>query len=494
MASVNTGIDELTNFPVDNTSDDPRHRQPLVVGRHNFTTITDTITGLALRKTPKAWYVCFAITLTLLTLLPISLFILLLTGVGVFGNSRPVMWGWPIVNFVFWVGIGHAGTLISAILFLFRQDWRTGINRFAEAMTIFAVMCAGIFPGIHVGRAWLAFWLFPYPNQMGMWPQMRSPLLWDVFAVSTYATVSLLFWYVGMVPDFATLRDRAKNRYAQMAYGVVALGWTGSSRSWMRFERMYLLLAALATPLVLSVHSVVSFDFAVSQLPGWHTTVFPPYFVAGAVFGGFAMVITLAVPARQFFGLKEIITMRHLDNMAKVMLATGLIVAYAYADEFFTAWYSGNHYEQFNFMNRVVGPYQWAFFFLMFCNVLAPQLMWFKKLRMNLWTLMFSAMCVNIGMWMERLVITVQSLSRDFIPSSWGYFQPTIVDITLFLGSFGLFLTMFLLFCRFLPMVAMAEIKSVMPQAHAHGHGHNEPEGHGDYRAHGHEKPHHKNV
>jgi molybdopterin-containing oxidoreductase family membrane subunit len=326
-------------------------------------------------------------------------------------------------------------------------------------MTIFAVMCAGIFPALHVGRPWLAYWLFPIPNQMDMWPQFRSPLLWDVFAVSTYASVSALFWYIGMIPDLATMRDRATSRVKQLVYGIFALGWTGSNRHWHRFERAYLLLAALATPLVLSVHSVVSFDFATSQLPGWHTTIFPPYFVAGAVFGGFAMVITLAIPARQFFGLKNLITRRHIDNMSKVLLGTGLIVAYAYGVEFYMAWYGKNGFEQFHFLNRILGPYKWAWGIMTFCNVVTPQLLWFKKLRNNLLVVMLVAMCANIGMWFERFVIIVISLHRDFLPSSWHMYAPTWVDLGMLAGSFGLFFTMFLLFCRFLPMVAMAEVK-----------------------------------
>ena len=454
---------------VDNTVEDPRLRAPLVLGGKDFSEVTETVTSINLRKTPFAWYVAFVFSLGLLSLLGITIGYLVLTGVGVWGNNQPVSWAFDIVNFVFWVGIGHAGTLISAILFLFRQKWRTGINRFAEAMTIFAVMCAGIFPALHVGRPWLAYWLFPIPNQMDMWPQFRSPLLWDVFAVSTYATVSALFWYVGMIPDLATLRDRAKSRVAQISYGIFALGWTGSSRHWHRFEKAYLLLAALATPLVLSVHSVVSFDFATSQLPGWHTTIFPPYFVAGAVFGGFAMVLTLAIPARQYFGLKDIITRRHIDNMCKVLLGTGLIVAYAYAMEFYIAWYSDSHYEKFHFLNRMGGPYWWAWGMMTFCNVVAPQFLWSRKLRSNLLVVMLVVMCVNVGMWFERFVIIVTSLHRDFLPSSWGMYMPTWVDIGMFAGSFGLFFTMFLLFCRFLPMVAMAEVKTVMPEAHAHG-------------------------
>ncbi|MEX2214739.1 MAG: NrfD/PsrC family molybdoenzyme membrane anchor subunit [Phycisphaeraceae bacterium] len=460
----------LMHGEVDNTYDDPAHRSPLVVGDHDFTSVTEQVCSIVERRTPRAWYIAMAIAAPLAGMFIALIGYLFTTGVGVWGNNNPNAWAFPIVNFVFWVGIGHAGTLISAILFLFRQKWRTSINRFAEAMTIFAVICAGIFPMIHVGRPWLAYWLMPYPNQREMWPQFRSPLLWDVFAVSTYASVSALFWYIGMVPDLATLRDRAQSRVKQIAYGILALGWNGSSRHWLRFEKAYLLLAALATPLVLSVHSVVSFDFATSQLPGWHTTIFPPYFVAGAVFGGFAMVMLLAIPARQFFGLKDFITMRHLDNMAKIMLATGSIVAYAYMIEFFTAWYSGHAFEQFVFMNRPLGPFAWAFWIMFTCNVIIPQLFWFKKCRSNLWVLLLVALCINIGMWFERFVIVITSLHRDFLPSSWGSFSPTWVDMGMLVGSFGLFFTLFLLFCRFLPMVAMAELKSVMPQAHAHAH------------------------
>jgi len=353
---------------------------------------------------------------------------------------------------------------------LLRQRWRTGINRFAEAMTIFAVCCAGIFPGIHVGRIWLAYWLLPYPNELAMSPQARSPLLWDVFAVGTYATVSLMFWYMGMIPDLATFRDRARGRLAQCVYGVLSLGWNGSSRHWVRFERAYLLLAALATPLVLSVHSVVSFDFATSQLPGWHTTIFPPYFVAGAVFGGFAMVITLAIPAREWFGLRDVIIHLHIENMAKVLLGTGLIVAYAYSIEFFTAWYSQHHYEQFIFLNRPFGPYWWAFWTMAMCNVIAPQSLWIPWMRKRVWAIFVVAVLVNIGMWFERFVIVVTSLSQDFTPASWALFTPTWVDLGMLAGSFGLFFTLFLLFCRFLPMVAIAEVKTVMPQAQVTPH------------------------
>lgn len=448
----------------DNTLIDPDVRPPLMSGKNTLGSITEQVASLAERqKPPRAWYIAFAISSSLTVMLFGLIGYLIVTGVGVWGNNAPVAWGWPIVNFVFWVGIGHAGTLISAILFLFRQDWRTSINRFAEAMTIFAVTCAGIFPAIHIGRVWFVYWLAPLPNSLAMWPNFRSPLLWDVFAVTAYATVSAMFWYLGMVPDLATLRDRATSKIRRIAYGIASLGWTGSSKQWRLFEVAYLLLAALATPLVLSVHTIVSFDFAVSQVPGWHTTIFPPYFVAGAVFSGFAMVITLMVPARQFFGLKNLVTLRHLENMCKIVLATGTMVGYAYAVEFFIAWYGGNQYEQFAFINRAFGPYAWAYWTMVSCNVLAPQLFWFKSVRTTPWAMVCICVLVNVGMWFERFVITVTSLSRDFLPSSWGYFAPTLVDILMFVGSFGLFFTLFLLFFRFLPMVAMAEVKSVLP-------------------------------
>ncbi|MCP3859096.1 MAG: polysulfide reductase NrfD [Phycisphaeraceae bacterium] len=463
----------------DNTIDDPTRPVELILGNNDFTSITDKVSDIVLeKKTPKAWYIAITVTAGLTGLLFLMIAYLFITGVGVWGLNNPVGWGWAIVNFVFWVGIGHAGTLISAILFLLRQKWRTSINRFAEAMTIFAVICAGIFPGIHVGRVWVVYWLFPLPNQMEMWPQFRSPLLWDVFAVSTYFTVSLLFWYTGLIPDLATLRDRAKGRLQQIGYGLFALGWRGSNRHWHRYERAYLLLAALSTPLVLSVHSVVSFDFAVSQLPGWHTTIFPPYFVAGAIFSGFAMVVTLAVPAREMFGLKNLITLRHLDNMNKVILLTGSMVGYAYAMEFFIAWYSGAIYEKFAFVNRAFGQYWWAYLLMVSCNVITPQLFWFKAIRTSIPLMFFLSLVVNVGMWFERFVIIVSSLANDFLPSSWEFFTPTWVDIGTMAGAFGLFFTMFLLFCRFLPMIAMAEVKMVMPAADphhgddAHGHDH----------------------
>ncbi len=458
---------------IDNTLEIPGQRPTLITGGHDFGSLTDRVAAVwEAPRPPRAWYIAFTISVVLLAILGAMIGYLVFNGVGVWGLNNPVSWGFDITNFVFWVGIGHAGTLISAILFLFRQKWRTSINRFAEAMTIFAVMCAGIFPGIHVGRVWLAYWLGPIPNQMGMWPNFRSPLLWDVFAVSTYFTVSLLFWYVGMLPDLATFRDRATSRFKQIMYGLFALGWTGSSRNWHRFERAYLILAALATPLVLSVHSVVSFDFAVSQLPGWHTTIFPPYFVAGAIFGGFAMVTTLAIPARQLFGLKDIITPRHLENMCKIILLTGSMVGYAYMLEFFIAWYSGSPYEGFIFRARALGPYAWAYWTMIACNVLMPQLFWFKKARTHPGLMFLVVMAVNVGMWFERFVIVVSSLAQDFLPSSWDYYRPTWVELLTLAGSFGLFFTLFLLFCRFLPMVAMAEVKTVMPHADAHAHPH----------------------
>ncbi|MCB9542936.1 MAG: polysulfide reductase NrfD [Myxococcales bacterium] len=443
---------------------------PLVQGKHDFASVTDTICKIVEAPPKPGWLAAFAVASSVLAMLGGCIAWLIWEGTGIWGLNNPVGWGWAIVNFVFWVGIGHAGTLISAILFLFRQRWRTAINRFAEAMTIFAVICALVFPGIHVGRIWAAYWMLPLPNQMSMWPNFRSPLLWDVFAVSTYFTVSLLFWYVGLVPDLATLRDRAKGKLRYWAYGLPALGWRGANRHWQNYERAYLLLAGLATPLVLSVHTIVSFDFAVSVIPGWHTTIFPPYFVAGAIFSGFAMVQTLAVPSRKIFGLEDFITVRHVENMNKVILVTGTMVGYAYAMEFFIAWYSAAPYESFAFINRAFGPYSWAYFIMVSCNVITPQLFWSKKIRTSMtWTFILSIF-VNIGMWFERFVITM-SLHRDFLPSSWGYYSPTIFDILTFVGSFGLFFTLFLLFLKFLPAVAIAEIKGVMPQADPHWDG-----------------------
>ena len=396
---------------------------------------------------------------------------LISTGVGVWGLNHPVGWAWDITNFVFWIGIGHAGTLISAILFLTRQKWRTSINRAAEAMTLFAVVCAGIFPAVHVGRIWMVWFLAPVPNSNAIWQNFRSPLLWDVFAVSTYFTVSVLFWYTGLVPDLATLRDRATNKFRKFFYGIAALGWRGGNRQWKHYEMAYLILAGLSTPLVLSVHSVVSFDFATSVIPGWHTTIFPPYFVAGAIFGGFAMVLTIMLPARAIFGLHDLITDDHVDKMCKIILLTGSIVGYAYAMEFFIAWYGGNMYEQYAFMNRATGPYWWAYWTMIFCNVAAPQLFWFRFFRRHVLSVFIVCMFVNTGMWFERFVIIVTSLHRDFLPSSWNMFYPTWVDIWTFVGTFGIFLALFLLFIRWLPMICIFEVKAVLPEADPH-HGH----------------------
>jgi len=451
------------------TDIDPVEGRPtLVAGAPGFHGVTEAVARPVEWKPPRGWYVVFAISLAALGIFGVAIAWLFWEGVGIWGNNIPVGWGFPIVNFVFWVGIGHAGTLISAVLFLLRQRWRTSINRAAEAMTIFAVMCALIFPGIHVGRPWLAYWMLPLPNQMAMWPQFRSPLMWDVFAVSIYGTVSLLFWYLGLIPDLATIRDRAKTRIRRLAYGLFAIGWRGSHRQWMHYEKAYLLLAGLATPLVLSVHSVVSFDFATSQIPGWHTTIFPPYFVAGAIFSGVAMVVTLMVVCRVAFRLTHLITLLHFDRMAKLMLLTGSLVGYAYATEFFIAWYSGNPFERFAFINRALGPYGWAYWIMVTCNVVVPQLFWFKKLRTHIPVLFVASLLINVGMWFERFVIVVTSLHRDFLPSAWGLYSPTTWDILTLIGSFGLFLTMFCLFVRFLPMVAMSEVKGVLPQARVH--------------------------
>ena len=394
-----------------------------------------------------------------------SITVVLVKGVGVWGLNVPVGWGFAIVNFVWWIGIGHAGTLISAILLLLKQEWRTSINRFAEAMTLFAVACAGIFPLLHMGRPWLAYWLAPYPNTMALWPQFRSPLVWDVFAVSTYASVSLLFWYVGLIPDLATLRDRAQSRVGRIVYGIGAMGWRGAARHWERYETAYLLLAGLATPLVVSVHTVVSFDFAVSVIPGWHATIFPPYFVAGAIYSGFAMVMTLAIPLRSVFKLQDFITDRHLQNMAKVMLATGLIVAYGYAVEVFFAWYSGNEFERAMIVGRATGPYAWAFWALMACNVVTPQFLWIRRVRSSALLLFAIAIVVNVGMWLERFVIVVTSLSRDFLPSSWDTYTPTVWDWSLYVGTLGLFAALLFLFIRFLPVISIFEMRTLVPDS-----------------------------
>jgi molybdopterin-containing oxidoreductase family membrane subunit len=443
-------------------------REPLVGNTRSPGWISDQVAAIVEGKTPKWWWIAFVPSVLALMMLGAMLIYQISTGVGVWGNNHPVMWGWDIINFVWWIGIGHAGTLISAILFLLRQRWRTAVNRAAEAMTIFAVMCAGIYPMLHVGRVWWDWWLFPIPNANNIWPQFRSPLMWDVFAVSTYFTVSLLFWYMGLIPDLAVLRDRARTKIRKFCYGLFSLGWTGSNRHWSNYEKAYLILAGLSTPLVLSVHSIVSLDFAVSQVPGWHTTIFPPYFVAGAVFSGFGMVLTLLVPLRKLCKLEDIITKRHIDLMCKVTLATGSIVGYAYLMELFIAWYSGSPYERFAFLNRLQGPFAWGYWIMMICNVVVPQIFWSKRARGNLWRVWVISILVNIGMWFERFVIIVISLHRDYIPANWGYYMPSWVDVCMFLGTFGLFFTMFLLFMRFLPMIAVSEVKGVTPQADPH--------------------------
>ena len=426
-------------------------------------TITEKISDIVLGKeAPLFWYISVLASLAMFGGLAHGAAWLVLKGTGIWGLNIPVGWGFAIINFVWWIGIGHAGTLISAILLLFRQDWRTSINRFAEAMTLFAVASAGVFPLLHVGRPWLAFWLMPYQNTMNVWPQFRSPLIWDVFAVTTYMLVSILFWYTGLVPDLATMRDRAKTKLVARIYGVFALGWRGSARHWERYETVYLILAGISTPLVVSVHTVVSFDFAVSIIPGWHATLFPPYFVAGAVYSGFAMVLTLAIPVRHFYKLHDFITMRHIENMAKITLATGLIVFYGYMVEQFFGWYSGNEYEQYMMANRMGGPYAPLYWLLIFCNGFTPQLLWFRKIRRNLIFLFVISIVVNIGMWLERFVIVVTSLHRDFLPSSWDMYYPTFWDIILYVGTIGQFLLLFFLFLRFVPMIAMFEMKHLI--------------------------------
>jgi Ni/Fe-hydrogenase subunit HybB-like protein len=451
------------------TSTDPesasnRAHAPILGPGHTYASVSDKISSLVLvRPYNWRWFLGIGISFLMTMMLLVAVTELFLRGVGIWGIDVPVMWGFAIVNFVWWIGIGHAGTLISAILLLLKQDWRTSINRFAEAMTLFAVACAGLFPLLHLGRPWLFYWLLPYPNTMGLWPQWRSPLVWDVFAVSTYATVSLLFWYVGLIPDLATLRDRARNRWAQYIYGFLAMGWRGSARHWERYRMAYLLLAGLATPLVVSVHTVVSFDFTIAILPGWHSTIFPPYFVAGAIFSGFAMVITLAVPLRAAFGLHDFITARHLNNMAKVLLATGLIVAYGYMMEAFMAWYGQNPYEKFvQIQNRPFGPYWHTYWMLIGCNVMTPQFLWIPWVRANAVVLWLIALVVNIGMWLERYVIIITSLHRDFLPSSWGMYHGTVWDYATFYGTLGLFFALFFLFIRFLPVISIAEMRELV--------------------------------
>jgi Ni/Fe-hydrogenase subunit HybB-like protein len=480
--------------------DDPAVRAPLVLNNRSFTEVTDIICGYAENAPGRWWFPLFGLTSTVAGVGMLFVTYLIITGIGTWGLNNTVAWAWDITNFVFWIGIGHAGTLISAILCIFKQKWRTAVNRSAEAMTIFAVICAGLFPGIHIGRQWMAWFLFPIPWYNEIWPNFRSPLLWDVFAVSTYFTVSALFWYMGMIPDLATLRDRADQRLRRLGdaaptlpftlirqdkvralvYGLLAVGWRFSSRHWHRYEKAYILLAGISTPLVLSVHSIVSFDFATSQLPGWHTTIFPPYFVAGAIFGGFAMVLLLLIPSRELFpNMKDFITLRHIENMAKIILVTGMMVGFAYSMEFFIAWYSGNEYERDAFLyNRAMAPfltrgeryapYWWAYFTMIFCNVISPQVFWNKAMRTSPVVVFIISFLVTIGMWFERFVIIVTSLHRSWIPGKWSMFFPTPVDIGIFVGSCGIFLTLYLLFARFLPVFAMAELKAVMPQADPH--------------------------
>lgn len=443
---------------------------PVLEPGHSWASVTDQISALVLtRPYYLRWYVGFFIGFALLMLFLVAVTYLFARGVGIWGINRPVMWGFAIVNFVWWIGIGHAGTLISAILLLLRQDWRTSINRFAEAMTLFAVSCAGLFPILHLGRPDLFYWLMPYPNTMGLWPQWRSALVWDVFAVSTYATVSLLFWYIGLIPDLATLRDRARTGLGRVSYGILAMGWRGSARHWHRYQTAYLLLAGLATPLVVSVHTVVSLDFAISIVPGWHTTIFPPYFVAGAIFSGFAMVLTLAIPLRYFYGLQDFITQRHLDNMAKVLLATGLIVAYGYLMESFFAWYSSNVYERFQILeNRVSGPYAHVYMMLIAANVITPQFLWSRRVRASVPALFVIALIVNVGMWLERYLIVVTSLHRDYVPAVWDMYHGTRWDYATYFGSIGLFITMLFLFLRFLPMISIAEMRELVSETQEH--------------------------
>jgi len=440
-------------------------RPPLVPPGSTSATVTDTIASVVLRKTPRWWYAAFGVSFLLVMLLFYAVAYLFTTGIGIWGNNIPVAWGWDITNFVWWIGIGHAGTLISAILLLLRQQWRNSINRFAEAMTLFAVACACFYPVLHLGRPWVFYWLFPYPSTMGLWPNFRSPLIWDVFAVSTYGTISLLFWFVGLIPDLATLRDRSRHRLGQIVYGILAMGWRGSARHWHNYESAYLMLAGLATPLVVSVHSVVSFDFSVGIVPGWHTTIFPPYFVAGAIYSGFAMVLTLSIPLRSVFGLQGFITDRHLQNMAKVMIATGMIVAYGYGIEIFLAWYGDNPYERFMVLNRVGGPYALKYWSLIACNVLIPQVLWLRRVRSSPVLLFIVAIIVNVGMWLERYVIIVTSLHRDFMPSAWGMYSGTAWDVATFVGTIGLFLALMFLFIRFLPMISIFEMRTILPEA-----------------------------
>jgi Ni/Fe-hydrogenase subunit HybB-like protein len=438
-------------------------REPLVTGGKTYHDVTHDVSRQVEGKPSLSWFLAFLTAAGVLALGSIALIATLWEGIGMWGLNKTVGWAWDITNFVWWVGIGHAGTLISAVLLLFRQKWRTSINRAAEAMTIFAVICAAMFPVIHMGRPWLgAYWALPLPNTFGsLWVNFNSPLLWDVFAISTYFSVSLVFWYIGLIPDFATIRDRATG-LRKTIYGALSFGWDGAAKTWMRYESVSLILAGLATPLVLSVHTIVSFDFATSVIPGWHTTIFPPYFVAGAIFSGFAMVLTLMIVTRKVFKLEDYITIGHIELMNIVIIITGSIVGIAYITEFFIAWYSGVEAEQYAFINRATGPYWWAYWSMMTCNVISPQLFWFKKIRTSIVATFALSIVVNIGMWFERFVIIVTSLHRDYLPSSWAMFYPTIVDVGVYLFTFGLFFTLFFLFAKFFPVINMAEVKSVL--------------------------------
>lgn len=440
-------------------------REPLIEGGKSYHDITEDICRPTETMPKSMWLVALLLSVTTLTVGVVAILYTIWVGIGTWNLNRTIGWGWDITNFVWWIGIGHAGTLISAILLLFRQKWRTGVNRAAEAMTIFAVMCAGLFPLLHMGRIWLGFFIFPYPNTRGpLWVNFNSPLLWDVFAISTYLTVSLLFWYTGLVPDFATIRDRSKG-VRKAIYNFLSFGWTGSAKHWQRWEALSLVLAGLSTPLVLSVHTIVSFDFATSVIPGWHTTIFPPYFVAGAIFSGFAMVLTLMIIVRKVLGLEEYITLNHIESMNKVIVLTGSIVGVAYLTELFIAWYSGYVYEQSAFYNRAVGIYWWSYFGMMLCNVISPQLFWSRKLRRNIEFTFFMSIVINIGMWFERFVIIATTLARDYLPSSWSYYVPSITEIGIYVGTFGLFFTLFLLFTRVAPVIAIAEVKSILKAA-----------------------------
>ena len=449
---------------------------PLVGGDHDFGSISDLVCGLVERPAPRWWWLALLVCGTFGLIGAISTVYVISTGLGIWGMNQTVSWGLPIGTFVFWVGIGHAGTLISAILFLFRQKWRSSLNRAAEAMTLFAVACAGLYVMIHIGRVWIAWFMVPFPNSNELFPNFRSALSWDFAAISTYGLVSLMFWYVGLIPDLATLRDRAKTPFRRSIYGFFALGWRGSGRHWHNYEMAYLLLAGLATPLVVSVHTIVSFDFATAVLPGWHSTIFPPYFVTGAIFSGLAMVITLLVPLRRLCGIEDLVTITHLQNMCKLILVTSLIIGYAYGTELFMAWYAGNRFEQYTFVNRIFGPYGWCFAIMILCNVMIPQLLWFRWFRTTPWAMFVLSLFVNVGMWFERFVIVTTSLHRDFLPSSWKMFYPTTSDYVQLAGGFGLFTTLFLIFIRFLPMVAISEVKACLPAADPHGAGHGEIE------------------